>query len=950
MPTVMTRLVVLVVSILAAAVHLGAQPADKPQDALTPLPTDPRLVTGSFDNGLRYVVRRHDKPPGRASVWLHVATGSLNESERQRGIAHFVEHMAFNGSVNFPPGSVINFFQSLGLTFGVHQNAFTSFDQTVYQLALPDNTPATFDKGLLFLSDVAFRLTLPEPEIERERQVIQEERRSRLGGLQRVFDRILENYSPGSLLGRRLPIGLEETINSVGRRDFVDYYTTWYVPANMTVLVVADMDPAIVVEHLRASFSEGKKLATPPAQDPGVRTDTAARAVVASDPELARAQVSIVRVSPVAPPVVTVEALRRQTVRKVGTAAFSRRLQRRVAEGKAPFQSGSGSVTDQFRAIRLIEATASSDPAKWRQSLAELAVELRRASLHGFTAQEVDDVRRQLLAQAERAVETEPTLPAQALLNAMNDSIADGEPIMSAAQQHALMRDLLPTITPQEVSATFARLFDPGPTGGVLFILQIPSTADVPAEDELVSLGRAALNVSPEDESATDRPAALMAAAPTPGDLVEQTLHEPSDVWSGWLSNNTRFHFRHMDYRKDTVGVTILLAGGEIQETAATRGISEAAALAWGRPATSTLTSTNIRDLMMGRKVNVAGRAGVDTMAISIVGSPADLEAGLQLAHLMLTDPIIEQAAFDQWKAQQKQLLTIRGKQIEFVFVDLATDTLYPKGEARVRPLTAEQIDALTRDAAQAWLRNLIDHAPIEVTVVGDIDREQAAGLIRTYLGSLPPRTRISDTTLDELRVIRRPIGPIHASAAAPTQTDKAMVLSGFFGCEDRAVDDGRFLTAAARILTTRMIQSIREEKQLVYSIGVQSNAALEFPGYGTVAAFSSTAPGKVAALTEAIAVMYADFAARGPTEDEMGVMKKQMATMLDERMREPSYWSRAISGSTYRGWSLQEPVDEPAAFAAMTAEQVRDAFARYYKPEAMFDLSVSPAPAPDGH
>ena len=162
-----------------------------------PLPTDPRLVTGELDNGLKYIVMRHNNPPNRAAVWLHIASGSLNETDKQRGIAHYLEHMAFNGSTNFPPGSVIPFFQSLGLTFGQHQNAFTSFDQTTYQLALPDNNPETLQKAMLFLSDVGLRLEMPGAEIENERQVILEERRTRLGGRQRVSDYWFENLAPG---------------------------------------------------------------------------------------------------------------------------------------------------------------------------------------------------------------------------------------------------------------------------------------------------------------------------------------------------------------------------------------------------------------------------------------------------------------------------------------------------------------------------------------------------------------------------------------------------------------------------------------------------------------------------------------------------------------------------------------------------------------------------------
>ena len=926
---------------LAVALVLFLVPVAVAQQE-TPLPTDPRLVTGTLDNGLAYIIRRHATPPGRASIWLHVSTGSMNETEKQRGLAHFLEHMAFNGSENFAPGTVIDFFQSMGMSFGVHQNAFTIFDKTVYQLALPDVKPETLDKGLLFLSDVAFRLKLLPEEIEKERQIIQEERVANLGGMQRVFDVLLESYSPGSLFGRRLPIGLKETIDSVSRDDFVEYYNTRYVPGNMTLMVVADVDPAMVEEHVKAHFSEGKKADVPADQDPGVKVTGEARAIVVTDKELAIAQVAITRVGPVGPPVTTVEGLRRQSVRVMGTQAFNRRMRRKVSEGSVAFFSGSAGVSDDFRAIRLVEVSATCEPARWRQSLTQIGEELRRASLHGFTAQEIDDVRKEMLSQAERAVQVEATVPAQAILSVMDDSLGDGEPIMSAEQYSSVLHELLPTITPEEVNAKFAAQMDPG-EGAALFILAMPAGDGVPTERELLGLGREALRVSPESELGPERAESLMAERPAPGKVVEESLDEASQAWSGWLSNGVRFHYRFMDYRKDQVGVTVLLAGGELQETPATRGVAEAAALAWQRAATSKLSSSDVRDLMVGKKVSVQGRSGVDTMAVTISGSPADLETGFELAHLLLTDPVVEGPAFDVWKAQQTQFLEFRRKSIEMVSLDTFYDAIYPKGEARLRPLTAEQIDAMTREKAQAFLGGIIASAPVEVTVVGDIPRERAMELVTTYFGSLPPRERITDKTLDDLRDVEVPEGPITRAATLDTQTDKAVVISGFFGPEITDVEDKRLLAAACRILSTRMIESLREEKQLVYSIGMQSSPGVELPGFGTVYAISDTSPDKVGALQEAITAMLDEFARSGPTEEEMTVMKKQMANTLEESMREPTYWSRAMSSSTYRGTSLEQAAQEAGAYAPMTAERVRDVFVRYYRPEGVFRISVSP-------
>src|SRR5262245_2891114 len=236
---------------LMLAVVVGSQvPAGAADERL---PTDPALVTGTLPNGLHYIIRTHKNPEGRVSIWLHVSSGSLNETESTRGLAHYLEHMAFNGSANFPPGSVVPFFQSLGLAFGRDQNAFTSFDQTTYQLTLPGGGRDILEKGMLFMSDVAMRLRLDTPEIDSERQIILEEKRARSSARQRVQDQVYERLAPESTLGRRLPIGLDQTIASVTREDFRDYYARWYVPSNMTVIVVGDTDPTMVADVIRRS-------------------------------------------------------------------------------------------------------------------------------------------------------------------------------------------------------------------------------------------------------------------------------------------------------------------------------------------------------------------------------------------------------------------------------------------------------------------------------------------------------------------------------------------------------------------------------------------------------------------------------------------------------------------------------------------------------------------------
>jgi zinc protease len=929
----LTLLVVLMLSLPLAPARVWPL-ADEP------LPTDPALVTGRLANGLAYIIRPHRNPQGRVSIWLHVASGSLNETDATRGLAHYLEHLAFNGSTNFPPGSVVPFFQSLGLAFGRDQNAFTSFDQTTYQIALPAGGRDLVEKGMLFMSDVAMRLSLETGGVEGARQVILEERRARSGARQRVQDEVYAQLAPESTLGRRLPIGIEDTIKAVTAADFRDYYARWYVPSNMTVIVVGDTDPAMIADVITKQFGGGRSVAEPTPRPVGVAPSAGPRAIVATDPELTRARVSVVRVEPPRPPVTTVAKLRDELVDRLATWAFNRRMGARIAAGGTAMITAAAWIEDWPRALRMRSVAASGAPGTWRALLGELGTELQRARLHGFAEAEVQDARTALTASADEAARGEATQPAGDVLREINWDVARRRPPMSAAQKLALLQRLLPGVTAREVSEAFARGFDPA---HAVLVAELPTGGDVPSEAGLVALGRTALDVTPDRPVAAARATTLLSALPTPGAVVESTVDTPSGVTSMWLDNGARVHHRVVDQRRNEASIAITLAGGLLEETPANRGITEAAQVAWQRPATSTLSSTQIRDLMTGAKVRVRGRVGGDTLTLTVAGDPAELERGLQLAYLLLTDPVIEAAALEQWREGEAQRIGERKRQPMQVLTDTSTAALYPPGETRPRSLSLAQLNAITRPAAQAWLRRLITDAPIEVAVVGDVDRQTATRLVTRYVGALPARPRIGDKTLVHLRTLARARGPIQVAESVDVLTPQGAVLTGFFGADLRDLRDTRLLAMAARILSTRMLKTIRQERQLVYSIRASSQPATVYPGFGLFVASAPTEPGKAQALAAAVEDAYAAFAKDGPTPDELAVARKQMANLLDEQMKTPEYWLGHLSTLDYRGLGLKNLLDAPAQYQQFTGPEIQEAFARHDRPEARFRFVITP-------
>src|SRR5215831_16776152 len=434
-------------ALLALLVCLASSCIVAAEEADAPLPTDPAVRIGTLANGVTYWVRPHATPPGKITLWMRVGTGSLNEEDGQEGLAHYLEHMAFKGTEHFPAGELISYFESLGLRFGQHQNAFTGFDQTTYTLSLPDTRPETLDKGLMYFADIAFRMRLAAEDVDKERSVILEENRARKGVQQRLTEKLLPELLPGSRIAQRLPIGLEETITHLQRGDFVAYYTTWYHPAKVTILAVGDAPVDVIVAAITKHFAPWKREQAAPAdKDAGIRPYDAPRTVVVTDPELTTASVETLALRPWKP-TKTMADLRRQRLERLGTWMVNRRMEQRIREGTAPYQTASVGQGAFLGVAEQMGAEAEAAPAAWMAAMTDLISDIQSARLHGFTDQELAIVKKAMLAAAEQATQTESTQDARAFLSAMNRALSIGERPRSAAQNLELLRQILPGIT-----------------------------------------------------------------------------------------------------------------------------------------------------------------------------------------------------------------------------------------------------------------------------------------------------------------------------------------------------------------------------------------------------------------------------------------------------------------------------------------------------------------------
>lgn len=912
----------------------------------TPLPVDTALHRGQLPNGVTYWVRSHGTPPGKITFWLQVASGSLNEADGQEGIAHYLEHLAFNGSHHFPPGELLRYFESIGLRFGQHQNAFTSFDQTTYTLTLPDTREETLDKGLLYLADVASGMLLTAEEINKERGIILEENRARKGVRQRLTEKLLPALLPGSLIARRLPIGLEESIARFQRDDFLAYYKTWYHPSKVTVLAVGDAPVATIVTAITRHFAAWQP-DTPPPQDQVVTLPPyqAPHPVIVTDPELTAANFEMLGIQPYKPDT-TVGDFRERLVEQLGMWMMNRRMEQRIREGTAPYQSAGARSSRFFTVARRFGAEIEADPKTWGEALQGLLMDLQQARVHGFTDREFARARTAMLADAERDALTEATRDARSLIGEMNWARAVQEVPMAAAQELDVMKQLLPEISLAEVITTFARRFDPMTKA---YVLTLPEKNElpVPTTQTLLELVQETLArpVTPWQDA--ERPTALLEQPPQPGDIVERSQFAPLAVTHVTFANNVRAHYRFMDFKKDQVTVAITLPGGLIRESVEQRGITSVAILPLQVPATSKLSSTDIRDIMTGKQVEIRANLGSDAVELSISGTPADLEEGMKLVYLLLRDATIEPSQVALWEQQRLQEIASLRTHIR-ARVQEAAGLVLSGNDPRHAMLRAEQITARARaiPEAQAWLDTILRSAPMEVAIVGDVPEERALQLAATYFGSLPTRPR-QDPTLAALREVPGFLGPQHRSVEVDTITPRAhpVLLWRCTSWED--VPGRRRMFLASQILERRVRQEIREERSLTYSTSTYSRLSKMYPAMSALYVEFTADPDKV---EEAVAIaqkVVEQFAAEGPTVEEVETVRKQIRNSLETAMKEPGFWVSLLSDLEYHKTRLEDVDDLVNKLAMISREELQAEMQKTVKPEHFATVIARPRATP---
>lgn len=899
------------------------------------LPFDPAVVRGVLGNGLTYYIRHNQEPRGRAFLSLVVKAGSVLEEEEQRGLAHFVEHMAFNGTERFAKQEIVDYIESIGSTFGPDLNAGTSYDTTTYFLEVPTDDPEVLDTAFQILSDWAYAIAFSPDEVELERLVVLEEWRLGQGFNSRWRDSWFPLVFGDSLYAERNPIGLPEVIETAPVEQLRAFYERWYRPELMAVVAVGDFDAEFIEAKVTQHFApppEGEALqeraaVAPPTSRPRfeIPHHDDLRVSIFTDPEAPGAQ--LILVLKVAPETgQDVAAFRRIVVERLAFMMVNARLFERGQVADPPYLWAGGSRGSFVETTDIATFSVVVEGDAFENGFTGLLEELQRVRRHGFTATELARERVNLLSAAESVYKERDQLDSGQLAGEYEDHFLSGTPFPGAELEWELYQALLPQVSLEEVDRIAASWSEPGNT--VLLVLR-PEGAESAPDDVLAAAMRAqmegasALQVEPYEDDFDDVP--LLAALPTPGSIVEEEALASIDAQRWTLSNGITVIARQTDFKNDEVLFNAHSPGGHSLVADADFVSARYAAALVSGSGVGLHDSVTLDKLLAGKRVSVSPYIGELFEGLSGNASPEDLETLFQLITLYATQPRLDPDYFETYLARLRSSAETRATQPDAVLYDTA-NTVLGQNHFRRRPLTLELLEELSIERAEAvYVDRFADLGDATFVFVGAFDWEELRSLTTTYLASLPATGRDEqwrDVGIDppagvEDHAVRKGIEP------------RSTTILVYAGDTEWSRGEALTLSVMGEMLGIRLRERVREELGGTYSISVSaSSRSLPDPEYQVAIIYGSD-PSRVDELAAEVAAEV-EWLRAGGEQRYLDTVKEMLRTSREEQLRENGFWLNQIQTAIQRG----EPFTEIDLFnerlEALTLEQVAAAVERY--------------------
>ncbi len=921
----------------AATARPTAAARDTTPPLTAPLPADSLVRTGTLPNGLRYYIRVNRRPEDRAELRLAVNAGSILETPAQRGLAHFVEHMAFNGTRHFAKNELVSYLESIGMRFGADVNASTSFDETVYTLTLPTDTAAVLEKGLQILEDWAHGQVFDSAQVAAERGVVLEEWRLGQGAGSRMRKKQFPVLFHGSRYAERLPIGDTAVITTATPSELEAFYRAWYRPDLMAVVAVGDFEAARVEAMIREHFG-----AIAPVRDAEPRTvfpvpteDTTLVSVV-QDPEATGSTVNVYY-KHASREERTYGDYRRSIVESLYDGMMNRRLAELTQQTAPPFIGAFAGNTSLTRTADAYVLAAGVPDGGVLRGLDALLTEAERVYRHGFTATELQREKADALRNMERVYAEREKTESSSFADEYVRNFLLGEPIPGIPAEWALYRRFVPGVTLPEVDSLAQRWLRPA---GRVVLVQAPEKASVPARAQLLAAfdSVAHAQIPAYEDVAADRP--LVAAPPAPGRIVRTTRLDTIGVTEWTLSNGARVLLKPTDFKDDQVLLRAFAWGGTslAPDSLLVPAVTAAAVVAAG--GAGDFNRIELDKALSGKAVSVTPYISGLEEGLSGGGSPRDLETLMKLVWLTFTAPRADTVAFASFKSRIAAAYRNRSENPEAAFQD-TLQVVMAQHAPRAQPLDSAWFGRMDLGESLRFYRDRFDDAgAFTFLLVGSFDVDSIRPLVERWIASLPASGH-AESWRDV--GIRPPPGVVERTVRKGIEP-KARARIIFHGPIDYDDDRAYLLSSLADILQIRLRDVLREEMGGTYGVGVDAGASPEpYPGYSVAIDFGA-APDRLDELTRAVFTQIDSLQRSGPRSAELEKVRETQLRGRETSLRQNGFWTAYLQEMEQHDRPPAALYDFERRVRALDAAAIRDAARQYLDRKRYVEVRLVPA------
>ena len=927
---------------LPAVAQITAQPSNAWAQATSDIPADPAVRYGILANGMRYAILRNATPPSQASLRLRIDAGSLMEDDDEQGLAHFMEHMAFNGTTNIPENELLRILERLGLAFGADTNAFTSLDQTAYILELPRTDDETVDAALRIMREQVSEALMAADAIDSERGVIQGEERTGNSPARRAFAARLALLAPGQRASERLPIGNMDVIRTAPRDRFVAFYEAYYRPSRATFLAVGDFDVDQMEAKIRGAFEGWEPRASDgPEPDLGQVAARGAETRVLVEPGVQ----STVELSWIQNPDLDPDSVaERQSrlVRSLGLAVLNRRLGELARADNPPF-IGAGAQTETFfDSLDRGFLTAAFNPGGLQRALETIEQEKRRLVEFGVTeaelAREITDTR----ARLENAVASVATRTTPGLANSLLNAVNDDRVFVTPQTTLELFNSTLEGLTPATVNTAVASVFQgQGPLA--LVVTPAPIEGGEAAVTAMLETSQAVAVTAPQAQAALEWPYASFGAPAQPTARREVTA---LGATIATFANGTTLTVKPTAFRDEQILVSIRTGLGELSLPTDRSDPRSLAGFVFTAGGLGKLTADELNRVLSGRIYGANLTVAGDAYQLSGSTRPQDLELEMQVLTAFLTDPAVRPAPFEQIRAQWPQIIAQQSATPGGAFA-LQAGALLASGDARQALPTAAAVAAWSNDQLKSDLIQGLSQGPVDVVMVGDVTVDAAIAAVGATLAALPARGP-APTPPAGGDILRFPAGT--AEPVRLTHTGPAEQALGYVAwpTTDSIGDEteSRKIRLLAAVMELRVTEEIREKQALAYSPGVSSSSSDVYAGYGSVSVTAQTTPENQGPFFAAVGTIASSLRDAPITEDELTRARAPIIESLRRSQAGNEFWLGALEGVAADPGEVEQITTLITDFEAVTPADIQAAARLYLVPDKAWEASVVSANA----